>query len=104
MTKLDEGATCDSCNKIDFCLFNYAIQRKPLTENADKRSKVMVELHTYERILGIFCEPKHYENMPMQHTAIFHGCKNDNFQLIVFYFFHIFAQNIDCGYTLEPPQ
>ena len=46
----------------------------------------------------------HYENMPMQYTAIFHGCKNDNFRLNVFDFFHIFAQNIDCGYTLEPPQ
>ena len=40
----------------------------------------------------------------MQYTAIFHGCKNDNFHLIFFFFFHIFAQNIDCGYTLEPPQ
>ena len=38
----------------------------------------------------------HYENTPMQHTAIFHGCKNDNFQLIVLDYFHIFAQNIDC--------
>ena len=35
---------------------------------------------------------------------IFHGCKNDNFQLKNFAYFHIFAQNIDCGYTLEPPQ
>ena len=24
----------------------------------------------------------HYENMPMQYTVIFHGCKNDNLQLI----------------------
>ena len=46
----------------------------------------------------------HYENTSMQHTAIFHGCKNGNFQLIVFDNFHIFAQNIDCWYTLEPPQ
>ena len=46
----------------------------------------------------------HYENTPMRHTAIFHGCKIDNFRLILFYYFHIFAQNIDCGYTLEPPQ
>ena len=45
-----------------------------------------------------------YENIPMQYTAIFHGCKNDNFQLKCFDFFHFFAQNIDCGYTLEPPQ
>ena len=46
----------------------------------------------------------HYENTPMQHTAIFHGCKNDNFRLNFFEYFHIFAQNIDCAYTLEPPQ
>ena len=36
------------------------------------------------------------------YTAIFKGCKNDNFldekNLL------ILAQNIDCGYTLEPPQ
>ena len=46
----------------------------------------------------------HFANIPMQYTGIFHGCKNDNFQLILFDFFHSFAQNIDCGYTLEPPQ
>ena len=46
----------------------------------------------------------HYANTPMQHTAIFRGCKNDNFHLKIFDFFLIFAQNIDCGYTLEPPQ
>ena len=39
----------------------------------------------------------------MQYTTIFHGCKNDNFQLNCFDYFHIFAQNIHCGYTLEPP-
>ena len=46
-----------------------------------------------------------YENTPMQHTAIFHGCKNDNFQLILFITIFIFLLlNIDCGYTLESPQ
>ena len=25
--------------------------------------------------------PSHYENTPMQYSAIFHGCKNDNFQM-----------------------
>ena len=45
----------------------------------------------------------HYENTPMQHTATFHGCKKDNFWLNFFGYFHIFAQNIDCGYSLEPP-
>ena len=47
----------------------------------------------------------HYANMSVQYTAIFHGYKNDYFQMIFFlFFFLIFAQNIDCGYTLEPPQ
>ena len=46
----------------------------------------------------------HYENTPMQHTAIFHGCKNYHLQLNFFDYFHVFAQNIDRGYTLELPQ
>ena len=46
----------------------------------------------------------HYANTPMQYTAIFHGCKKINFQMKNYIIFLIFAQNIDCGYTLEPPQ
>ena len=38
------------------------------------------------------------------YSDFFHGCKNDSFQLKLFDYFHIFAQNIYCGYTLEPPQ
>ena len=34
----------------------------------------------------------------------FYGCKNDNFQMKNCDIFLIFAQNIDRGYTLEPPQ
>ena len=41
----------------------------------------------------------HYTNTPMQYTAIFHGCKNVNFQMKNYNIFLIFAQNIDCGYT-----
>ena len=38
----------------------------------------------------------------MQYTAIFHGCKNDNFKMIFLeIILLIFAQNIDCGYTLN---
>ena len=44
----------------------------------------------------------HNEIAPMQHTTSFHGCKNDSFQLNFLDYFHIFAQNIDCWYTLEP--
>ena len=40
----------------------------------------------------------------MQYTAIFHCCKNVNFQLKIIIFFLIFAYNIDSGYTLESHQ
>ena len=46
----------------------------------------------------------HYEYMPMQYTEIFKVVKNENFQLKNFDIFLIFAQNIDCGYKLEPPR
>ena len=42
--------------------------------------------------------------MPMQNIAIFHGCKNGNFSVEKCFIFLIFAQNIDCGYTLGPPR
>ena len=45
----------------------------------------------------------HYENMPMQHRD-FLAVKIENFQLKIFGIFLIFSQNIDCGYTLEPPR
>ena len=45
---------------------------------------------------------KHYENMSMQYTEIFKVVKNENFHWKIFAIFLIFAQNIDCGYTLEP--
>ena len=40
----------------------------------------------------------HYKNVPMQYIEIFKVVKNENFDI-----FLIFAQNIDCGYLLEPP-
>ena len=46
----------------------------------------------------------HYNNRPMQYTANLNGCKNDKFLLKIFKSFLIFAQNINCGYTLEPSQ
>ena len=46
----------------------------------------------------------HYENMPMQDTEIFKVVKNKKFSVENFDIFLIFAQNIDCGYTLEPPR
>ena len=46
----------------------------------------------------------HYENLPMQYTEIFSALKIEKFQLKIFDIFLIFAQNIDCGYTLELPR
>ena len=46
----------------------------------------------------------HYKNILIQYTGIFTVVKNENFQWIFFYIFLIFAQNIDYGYTLEPPR
>ena len=48
--------------------------------------------------------PCHYENLPMQYTVIFKVVKYENFQWKMFDIFLILAQNIDCGYTLEPPR
>ena len=42
--------------------------------------------------------------MPMQYTEIFKVVKTKKFQKKNFDIFLIFAQNIDCGYTLEPPR
>ena len=46
----------------------------------------------------------HYENLPMQYTGIFWALKIENFQLKKNDILLMFAQNIDCGYTLEPPR
>ena len=40
----------------------------------------------------------------MQYTEVFQAVKKENFQYNFFDIFLIFAQNIDCGYTLEPPR
>ena len=39
----------------------------------------------------------HYANTPMQYSAIYHGCKNDNFPMKNSDIFLTFAQNIGCG-------
>ena len=54
-------------------------------------------------VFSLHVDYLHYANIPMQLTATFHGCKNDNFQMTIFDSFLIFAINIDRGYTLEPP-
>ena len=55
------------------------------------------------QLITAFVFGRHNANMSVQYTAIFHGYKNDNFQMKNYAIFLIFAQNIDCRYTLEPP-
>ena len=45
----------------------------------------------------------HYANVSLQYILVFHVCENGNFQMKKCDNFQIFAQNIDRGYTLEPP-
>ena len=44
-----------------------------------------------------------YENLPMQNIEIFFSTKNWKIHQKNVDIFLIFAQNIACGYTLEPP-
>ena len=46
----------------------------------------------------------HYENMPIQIYWKFNHPKNENFQIKNSNIFLVSAQNIDCGYSLEPPR
>ena len=46
----------------------------------------------------------HYENTPIQIHWKFYPPKMAIFQIKISDIFHIFAQNIDCGYSLEPPR
>ena len=45
----------------------------------------------------------HYDNTPIQIYRKFQQ-KTENFQIKNSDILHIFAQNIDCGYSLEPPR
>ena len=45
----------------------------------------------------------HYDNSPIQYTAIFHGDENYNFQMTIVKSYLFFAENIYRGYTFEPP-
>ena len=46
----------------------------------------------------------HYKNTPIQICRKFHLQKSENFQIKNSDSFHISAQNIDCGYPIEPPR
>ena len=76
---------------------------KGLQINVSIASHVSSRGHVSIEITRFNVVKEHYENRPMQYLAIFHGCKNNNFQMKNCDSFLIFAQNIDCRYPLEPP-
>ena len=43
----------------------------------------------------------HYENLPMQYTEKIFNSENGKFHWKIYDIFNIFAQNIDCGKTLN---
>ena len=57
----------------------------------------------FESLLGVHVRRYHYENTPIQIYWNFHLQKQKVFRQKNLIFFHISAQNIDCGYSLEPP-
>ena len=46
----------------------------------------------------------HCENTPIQIYRKFLPPKTGNFQIKISDIFHMSSQNIDCGYSLEPPR
>ena len=66
-------------------------------ETASTKSKLMLQYQTS-------APQTHYENMPIQIYWTFYHQKNDTFQIKISGIFHISVQNIDWGYSLEPPR
>ena len=78
-------------------------QRPDMTKASIQTNK-NTALKSTVKCISLVAHLIHYENMPMQYKEIFKVVKNENFPLKNFDIFLIFAQNIDCGYTLEPPR
>ena len=65
---------------------------------------VLYNLFNMAEILLLAIKYKHYENTPIQMYWKFYNQKLANFQIKISNIFHISAQNIECGYSLEPPR
>ena len=64
---------------------------------------VKYEETLYGRHLALNTSCSHYENTPIQIHRKFHLQKLKKIQIKNYDIFHYSAQNIDCGYSLEPP-
>ena len=71
---------------------------------ADKKFKAQFDAAITASINDDQIQVIHYENLPMSYTDFSKVVKFENFQYKNVDIFLIFAQNIDCGYKLEPPR
>ena len=55
------------------------------------------------KVIWLSGDQTHYENSPIQIYKKISPPKTENFQMKNSDIFHISAQNIDCGYSLELP-
>ena len=74
-----------------------------MTKKKKKKSSSLT-IHIKCQVLISLKIVLHYENTPIQIYWKFYNQKRENFQIKNSDIFHISAQNIDCGYSLEPPQ
>ena len=86
--------------------------------NGLKYAFVLVQISRFQQIIDVFTLQAPTEvvkviitnlNIPLRNQAYSNILKilppkNENFRIKILIFFHISAQNIDCGYSLEPPQ
>ena len=63
-----------------------------------------MQLKTEEKLSTTITTELHYENTPIQIHCKFYRRKNENIKMKNCDIFLTSAQNIDCGYSLEPPR
>ena len=95
--------------EVGLCLLLYALVREDLirshkcagwSESFFPAGKIWAFFSCCASIYTV----SHYENTPIQIYRNFTTKEKENFQIKNSDNFHISAQNIDCGYSLEPPR
>ena len=103
--EINRPEVCWAFQRHDIMLSSSAVDKQRLWIDARRSSgpEVILSDSGVEMILGNSVAWEK-EACPCNILQYFHGCKNDNFRMIKCDVFVIFPQNIDRGYTLEPPQ
>ena len=83
---------------------SYKSQRKKMHLLIVRPTKTSISLRSLYVRMKKHRIQNHYENTPIQIYWKFYYQKNENYRIKNSDIFHISAQNIDCGYSLEPPR